>query len=109
MREDYSKLEGMEVKFPKRTKPEIGVVTGCDYDIGIVIQRKYGSDYILCLYGPAAPDKPRLRRSPKEVYRRLFLCIVKQIKAGRIISTEIEKIVPRSPEEPSVETCPFSQ
>jgi len=57
---DYSVLEGGEVKFVDinnkyKAHNKIGIVVGCDRDIGITIINKHNNkDYLLCHPGPSS-------------------------------------------------------
>jgi len=57
---DYSVLEGREVKFVDINNKynmhnKIGIVVGCDRDIGITIINKHNNkDYLLCHPGPSS-------------------------------------------------------
>jgi len=51
-------LEGKEIFMINNGQKEIGVISGCDYYVGISIQNTYNKDrYIYCYNGPYSPHK----------------------------------------------------
>ena len=119
---DYSYLEGKELIFEIIGEPnKIGIVTGCDYNIGITIQEKKTNDYLLCLTGPKAPNYITDDQSGK-LHKTRFFRLVRAIKKGIITERDddqdkiaMRKILglkyakPILIKEPTVESCPFSQ
>ena len=112
---DYSVLEGKEVKVldSKFDKDKIGIVIGCDRDIGITIINKYNkNNYILCLAGPSSPQFKECSTTIK-VTLMYFDFITTQIRDGIIdwdiikkYAYKLEKLKQFS--KASSETCSFN-
>ena len=117
LKKDYSYLEGKEVAFryTEYGKTINVKVVGCDIDLGITIQRTdcRGVDsYILCLNGPASPyARGGYKKSVlvKIAYQAVFKKVVKGIEEGAIVVSDFRYLLPANLNDPSVETCAFSQ
>jgi len=114
---DYSVLEGREVKFVDvdnkyNVHNKIGIVVGCDRDIGITIINKHDEkEYLLCHPGPSSPQMARYQ-SLVEGSIAIFDCIVMFIRDGVIDSDVVEKHMENITDwnirkNASQETCSF--
>lgn len=116
MKHDYPELEGTNLKVEGEDGFMCdGVVTGCNYDVGIVIQQKDNPNkYILCLQGPQAPN--RRVSFDKTRYDTYFQSIIgsirqKKLEIGNLVKT-VEGFQPHfrlTQDAPTAENCPFSQ
>ena len=91
--ENYEELEGKEVYFHSRwtTETKIGIVIGCDPDIGITIVEKNTNRYLMCLIGPSSPTW-RFEEEEKERFKIYFEEIVRQIKTREYYPSKIDEI-----------------
>jgi len=88
MKDKYEALEGKEVEcIVKGLKNFTAIVTGCDKDIGLTIQRKSNNDYVGCVTGPSS--HLWLPEFDKALYEATFSDIVEMIEAGVYNETEI--------------------
>jgi len=110
-RYDYTQLEGKEVLYTVSGDDIIGIVSGCDYDIGITIQAKDDkTHYLLCLVSPLTYKGKE--DYPKAEYRKLFLSVIKAIKKGVFEINSIvtaQEITADIGHRPSAKGCPFNQ
>lgn len=115
MKTDYSELEGKEIEYHHSSGKMKGIVTGCDYDVGIVVQEKDNLDkYLICLHGPSSPVSNWALKNP-ELHHVLFQNTVKQLKKGRYSTNNTNRLMRKHHAEesqgqnPRAENCPFSQ
>lgn len=114
MKRDYPELEGKEIKFICSLGEYRGIVTGCNYDIGISIQDKDDmSEYLLCFIGKHAPNFGGFGSGGKRIHKKVFKNIVKQIQFGTYNTEITDKIFDEGlivcGNQPKAEDCPFSQ
>jgi hypothetical protein len=112
--QDYSYLEGKIIKVTAGDRFQYkGIVSGCDYDIGITIQNADDHDnYLVCLHGTCSPYKiaAAAANNDLQLYKKVFNKIIKDIQTGHLDQFELEDLVGRaSDKQPSADTCPFSQ
>jgi hypothetical protein len=113
MQRDYPKLEGKQVLYTFNGIKYHGIVTGCNYDIGITVSSaddKSFSKHLICILGPMAPNRPGNHQEKK--YDILFKIVVNQIETGIInVNTCVEKadLVPNRSHELSDKDCAFAQ
>lgn len=118
-----NELEGKEVEVRRYAETLMGVIIGCDYDVGITIVAKYNPDrYLYCSHGPSSPYAKR-HTDPKyfeDVYRLSFKHVVDQLKQGYFsyietiayldeIGGSLGKIRPMHGGGASAASCPFGQ
>lgn len=86
---DFSYLEGRTIFWRQNSRMEIGIVAGCDYDIGIsIVNRDNKEDQLSCLPGPSAPGKMFLS---EEHYDQIFEFMIEQIESEVYDSIECVK------------------
>jgi len=108
----YENLEGKEILFIVCGMPILAIVTGCDSDLGISIQRKTSKEYLMCLNGPMSP----ISKDPRsgfnaEKYSSEFEGVVKMIRSGVVKATALMLLfgTGKRVDEPTAGHCPFSQ
>lgn len=100
---------------------KIGLVAGCDYDIGVTIINKYNKDeYLCCLLGPSAPNLSEYLKLnfPYDIYNELFAFRILAINEGAL-DFEIENrlyqhlrqdtVLPIDTSGSSSKSCSFNQ
>lgn len=113
MQKDYEELEGKEVVYDNGLKT-VGIVIGCNYDIGITIVEKGNKDqYLSCYIGPMAPNTIKGQLSEKH-WNALFYSRVREIKKGYINISKVKKIMSRIEgvemgRSANKSQCPFGQ
>ena len=114
---NYEKFEGKEVVCIAGDNQIVGIVTGCDRDIGISIQAKDDKKrYLLCLIGPSAPNFESHFVKGRTYYKR-FRFILDCIKRGKIVSEELLEFLEKTKashsfyanKRPDASSCPFNQ
>jgi len=114
---DYSVLEGREVKFVDlnnkyNVNNKIGIVVGCDRDIGITIINKYDeNEYLLCHPGPSSSQMAG-KEDMVEGCLAVFDFTVALIRDGVIDTVVLEEHIENVADwnvtkDASQETCPF--
>ena len=116
---DYSIYEGKEVKMIFPWGEDIkGIVTGCDYDIGISIQDINDKDsYLFCGTGPSSPlweweseDHEEELKQYKMIFEYIISCIEKGFISYREADNFIELVSnTRGGQDASASTCSFAQ
>ncbi len=82
---DYPELEGKEIIVKGFEANHPGIVTGCNYDIGITIEhRDQKGFYLSCLNGPSSRQWKEASNNDKtkSIYPALFYNRVVAIKKG---------------------------
>jgi len=105
---NYEELEGKEIQiYCNGEKVGVGIVVGCDPDIGITICDKFDvNKYLFCQIGPSAPNWMYPGDKVAEMHcRSNFNHRIEQLKRGMLILG----VGYVSLGEPSAETCPFAQ
>ena len=125
MEEDFSELEGKEVKVTDdvqalTTHVKTGIVVGIERDIGISIVDKHDSDnYLVCLIGNMAPQWNDKYCSQARS-DALFDHLVKAITKGEIVWSEMmtlfdeyskegSEYAAKEPSASSADACAFGQ
>jgi len=123
-KKDYPELEGTKITWINNPRegesqgiPEIGIVAGCNFDIGISIQTGDKKHYLMCLNGPSSPIGKKCE-AEMCYWPAKFYSAVRMIKSGII---DFQKIVPLQTKithlkdefiEPSflisADSCPFN-
>ena len=114
---DYSVLEGKEVKFIDKNKKyykhdTVGVIIGCDKDIGITIVEKHDNKhYLLCHPGPSSTIMTKNSHLSEQSVV-VFDFIVTLIKDGIIDIDILEEYIVNVDgwnitEDASQDTCSF--
>jgi hypothetical protein len=108
MARTHKSLEGKKVIFiDSNGKETVGIITGCNKDIGISIQEKENMEnYLLCLLCPSAPNFGDSTEKENKEAQQLYKLIVKQLLMGK---ADVRKLSVVSFEEPTADFCPFSQ
>ena len=115
---DYSYLEGKEVKYfccgNTTDRPSfIGIVTGCDYEIGFTIQNKDNLDhYLSCYPGPTGHKtlhKTKHYLYNPEFYDSEFQTAIEMIERGEYRVNKMPKTSSIIGSGPTSSTCTFSQ
>jgi hypothetical protein len=95
MARTHKSLEGKEILFTNLTwKNEPAIITGCNKDIGISIQRKADKEtYLYCLLCPTSPNYP-FKGEKDKIKRTNFRYkeVVKQLLRGYINTEELSAI-----------------
>jgi hypothetical protein len=107
---DYSKMEGKKILVcgcgSREKLVETGVLVGCDPDVGICIMPEddLNGDPIIVWHGPMSPtmDKYLKRRYNRELGRKLFNMLFKQLQSGYLSLPELETF-----SSDRVPSCPF--
>ncbi len=92
MEKDYSELEKTTFTFSEYEEEGIviGLVAGCDIDIGItVVDKANPKREILCINGPLSPNKNEYK---KNGYLVTFLAAVEMIKQDKFNTEELREI-----------------
>lgn len=111
MKTDYPELEGKVIDYDYGTSNIKAIVSGCNYHIGVTIERLDKSGYLLCHSGKMSPLYKNFKNPmPRNLYRKIFHETVKQIQKGRIeplilLNTSNQ----RTSENPTINDCPYAQ
>lgn len=101
----YAHLEGKEITvIGANNQTIIGIVGGCDYDIGLTIVEKDTKDYVFCYIGPLA-DPGKHSSLYYMMHNKIFNALVSCLETGVL---HLPKIY-NEHAEPSAKTCPFNQ
>ena len=115
MKTDYPELEGKKVKYVSSKKVYRGIVSGCNYHLGITIQEDKTKMYLACLIGKSSPTyKNFISNFSNALYRKIFHELVKQIQQGEVFTPKINKMITDNGSHilggvPSAKTCPYAQ
>ena len=104
MEESYDDLVGKELLYGN----EVGIVIGCDFDVGItVVNKEDKTDFLFCVHGPLS----KVYRDPSylnlNTYATVFNYYVEGIKKGKM--TKDLHVHAQDTGEASAEVCPFGQ
>ena len=108
---DYSYLEGKEVEWFYSTTPEdlgsdfIGIVKGCDYEVGVTIVNKEDKEhYLTCYPGPTGEKVSSLLCHPE--WDLLFPTIIAMLESGYYHAPDESSLFGNGPTSSS---CAFGQ
>lgn len=113
MKKDYPELEGKRIRYLSDGYDLTGIVTGCNYDIGISVKNvDDGEDYLMCVLGPSSPQVTQEWGDiefPEDDYKHSFTYIVDMIEKGVIDFNKSLPVNERNISDycPTEESCPW--